>query len=305
MANGKRAPWKVVLIVASGVALACFAGIGLTWLIGGIPSLARLATQPASPTLPATQIAPSATLHVASPTASSTPTLITDLGLLPTATGSVSLPELAAFPGGSCVPNNLVQTAIVTEVVDGDTIKVRLDEDGSVYSVRYIGLDAPEMSPPGQFMAAAASAKNEELVGGKHVMLVKDVSETDAYGRLLRYVVTDEAFVNMELVLKGYASAVGYPPDIACHSTFEQAEQEASVERLGLWAASAPRPIVATVPVPTPQSLCTCSAPDLDCHDFESHADAQACHDYCFSLGFGDVYKLDPDSDSKVCENMP
>lgn len=49
---------------------------------------------------------------------------------------------------------------------------------------------------------------------------------------------------------------------------------------------------------------CTCkNPPDLDCGDFLSPGKAQACFDYCLSIGAGDVYGLDRDSDGRVCEN--
>ncbi|MCI0397170.1 MAG: thermonuclease family protein [Chloroflexi bacterium] len=45
------------------------------------------------------------------------------------------------------------------------------------------------------------------------VTLVKDVSETGRYGRLVRYVyLQDGAFVNAELIGQGYALAYTYPP---------------------------------------------------------------------------------------------
>jgi len=85
----------------------------------------------------------------------------------------------------------------------GHTIKV--DIDGAVYTVRYIGIDCPEMDQ--QFGGEAAEA-NRQLVEGQTLLLEKDVSETDRYGRLLRYAyLADGAFVNAELVRAGYASA--------------------------------------------------------------------------------------------------
>ncbi|MFC2081918.1 DNA/RNA non-specific endonuclease [Candidatus Bipolaricaulota bacterium] len=50
---------------------------------------------------------------------------------------------------------------------------------------------------------------------------------------------------------------------------------------------------------------CDCSGPDLDCSDFATHADAQACFDYCRQRGYGDVYRLDGDSDGVACEALP
>lgn len=122
----------------------------------------------------------------------------------------------------------------VVNVVDGDTVKL---EGGEV--VRYIGIDAPETvhpSKPAQCFGREAGEKNSELVEGKEVRLVKDVSETDKYGRLLRYVYAGDIFVNEYLVRNGYAKASSYPPDVKYQDQFRQAEEEARNSKRGLWA---------------------------------------------------------------------
>ena len=47
--------------------------------------------------------------------------------------------------------------------------------------MRYIGIDTPET--PGDCFAQEATDVNEQLVLHKVVHLVKDLSETDRYGR--------------------------------------------------------------------------------------------------------------------------
>ena len=89
--------------------------------------------------------------------------------------------------------------AQVLRVVDGDTIRVRLD--GRTERVRYIGVDTPESVKPGtpvQCFAKRASRANAALVAGRSVKLVGDVEHRDRYGRLLAYVYRepDGAFVN-------------------------------------------------------------------------------------------------------------
>jgi micrococcal nuclease len=120
---------------------------------------------------------------------------------------------------------------LVTRVIDGDTIEVSIN--GDIYTVRYIGIDTPE---EGQPFNHEASYNNENLVNDKTVTLIKDVSETDRYDRLLRYVIVGDTFVNYRLVEKGYALPAIYPPDVACQSNFAQAEQTARGYKLGLWA---------------------------------------------------------------------
>ena len=76
------------------------------------------------------------------------------------------------------------------------------------------------------------------LVLNNKVRLEKDISETDKYGRLLRYVyLEDGTFVNLKLVSAGYAYASAYPPDVAHSDEFIQAQQNAREDGAGLWSA--------------------------------------------------------------------
>ena len=130
------------------------------------------------------------------------------------------------------------EAARVLRVVDGDTILVELE--GREERVRYIGVDAPESvapdRPPGCFGREAREA-NRELVEGKTVRLERDVSERDRFGRLLRYVYADGASVNEELVRRGYATAVTFPPDVREAARFRALERQARESRRGLWGA--------------------------------------------------------------------
>jgi endonuclease YncB( thermonuclease family) len=154
-------------------------------------------------------------------------------------------PTLTAVPASTqslkidnidCIPDNLKQTGKVVDIVDGDTIKVLLDQDGQTYTVRYIGVDTPENTNKVEYFGAESTAKNRELVFGKSVTLIKDVSKTDRYRRLLRFVLTGDLFVNYELVAQGYATASDFPPDISCSVLFHDAERNARSQSLGLWA---------------------------------------------------------------------
>ena len=127
----------------------------------------------------------------------------------------------------------------VTRVVDGDTVEITGGQ-----RVRYIGIDTPETVHPQkavQCFGKEASLKNKELVEGKLVRLQKDVSETDKYGRLLRYVYIQKddpaqtIFVNDYLIRQGYAHSSTYPPDIKYQDQFQQAEANARDNNRGLW----------------------------------------------------------------------
>ena len=133
------------------------------------------------------------------------------------------------------VANNSSVSAKVVRVVDGDTIVLDSGE-----KVRYIGVNTPELHHPQkgvECFGKEAYERNKILVEGKVVQLQKDVSETDRYGRLLRYVWVDGTLVNESLVREGYAFAASFPPDIAMQKYFEVAQQTARENRTGLWSS--------------------------------------------------------------------
>jgi micrococcal nuclease len=67
------------------------------------------------------------------------------------------------------------------------------------------------------------------------VELVKDVSNTDKYGRLLRYVYVGDIFVNLDLVKGGFARVRAYKPDTKHHTELLKAMNIAAEEKRGLW----------------------------------------------------------------------
>jgi len=141
------------------------------------------------------------------------------------------------------------ERAQVTRVVDGDTIEVSMA--GATYKVRYIGVDTPETVDPRRPVGCygrEASERNRQLVEGKTVALEKDISETDDFGRLLRYVWVDGEMVNAELVREGYAIASTYPPDVKHQELFLSLQREAIGAGLGLWGPACASP---TVPAAT------------------------------------------------------
>ena len=102
--------------------------------------------------------------------------------------------------------------------------------------MRYIGIDTPEVHPQLEAYGMKALQANRELVEGKEVRLERDVSETDKYGRLLRYVYVNGILVNAELVRQGLAYARAYPPDTKYQDYLEELETEAREAGRGMWA---------------------------------------------------------------------
>jgi micrococcal nuclease len=147
-------------------------------------------------------------------------------------TETITVEGGGATPEYACIPSTARrESALVTRVTDGDSIEV--DVNGVAFRVRYIGMDTPEMND--EPLAEEARLKNIELVAGKSIWMIRDLSEADRYGRLLRYVIADGIFVNRELVLLGLARAGYFPPDLACLTDLRAAEKEAKAARRGMW----------------------------------------------------------------------
>jgi micrococcal nuclease len=224
---------------------------------------------------------------------------------LPSVTSTLTpQPAPLAILGGECLPLTAPQQAQVLDVLDGDTIEVRLEEDGSVHRLRYIGIDSPE---PGAIFATESSAANAHLVEDQTVLLFKDVSEVDQFGRLLRYVVVGNSFVNYELVRLGFASAINYPPDETCASTLLQAEADARAAQAGWFAPGVLNPPGQGEPPPEVNdgSRSGCSPaypdvcippppPDLDCADVSARR---------FRVLPPDPHHFDGDGDGIGCES--
>ena len=134
------------------------------------------------------------------------------------------------------------QKARLVRVVDGDTIVV--DIEGEERKVRLIGIDAPESVASSKYLDRTGKENTREgekasnfvkdlLADTETVYLQKDVSETDRYGRLLRYVwlelPEDEEdreeistkMLNGILVWEGIAEPAAYAPDTAHQADFE------------------------------------------------------------------------------------
>jgi micrococcal nuclease len=166
---------------------------------------------------------------------------------VPGAAAATGSPAVGASVDATLRPIGETETARVVRVVDGDTLVI--DRGRGNERLRYIGVDAPESVKPDtpvEFMGREASAANAALVDGATVVLEKDVSETDRFGRLLRYVWLRDGdswlFVDLELVRQGYAQVATFPPDVRWVDTFLDAQRIARDAGLGLWGAATPKP---------------------------------------------------------------
>ena len=95
-------------------------------------------------------------------------------------------------------------------VIDGDTFEYYDKDSNTIKTIRLLCVDTPEEGEEGY-----EEAKNflESLILGEQVILEKDMSETDKYGRLLRYVyLQDGTFVNELIIKNGYGEILRIEP---------------------------------------------------------------------------------------------
>jgi hypothetical protein len=167
----------------------------------------------------------------------------------------------------------------------------------SLARVAYAGIEILPGSAAGDQVEQAAV----DLLEGKPVLLVRDSSETDASGRLLRYVFSAEHFVNYELVRQGLAAASPDSIDRACAIYLLEAEQQAHAEGLGGWKVT-PIPTSTFIPFVAidPDTTCDCLQRP-ECSQFQTHEEAQSCYNACNDYNS----RLDDDRDGLACEELP
>lgn len=128
----------------------------------------------------------------------------------------------------------------INHFIDGDTIAVNMN--GSVETIRMIGVDTPETHKPNtpvQCYGPQAADFTRNLIGRNSVRLQADPLDTnrDRYGRLLRYVyLPDGRLVEAELINNGYGFAYTLFP-FGKKSEFAADMQTAQSDKKGLWSA--------------------------------------------------------------------
>lgn len=194
--------------------------------------------------------------------------------------------------------------AKVIRVIDGDTIKIEGD-----MVVRYIGIDTPETvhpSKPVQCYGKEASDKNRELVEGKEVKLEKDVSETDKYGRLLRYIWLGDMLVNEYLVREGYAQSSTYPPDVRYQDRFIEAQRQAREEQKGLWGDACntqPTTTYTTPPTQTQTQPSSQTSGGYTCDCSKTCSQMSSCAEAQYQLNVCECTVRDKDKDGIACDS--
>lgn len=159
----------------------------------------------------------------------------------PVSTRVMPVEVLTPPPTATITPIPAETLGLVVEVLSGDTIAVVMDGDPPdlAYQVRYLGIEVPDPTEP---WGTVALETNKRLANLKVVRLVRDQTEMDDEGYLLRYVYADGEMLNVELVEQGLAQADVQSPDTEFQSQIEAAEQRAQSNEVGLWSGATPTP---------------------------------------------------------------
>ena len=130
------------------------------------------------------------------------------------------------------------ETAEVTSIIDGDTIRAKVG--GIIEKIRLLAIDTPETKDPRKPVQCFGREATEKLTGlleNKVVLLEEDASQgsRDKYGRLLRYVyLVDGTNINATMVKEGYAFAYRKYPTKQLDQMIEL-ENTAKGNQAGLW----------------------------------------------------------------------
>lgn len=131
------------------------------------------------------------------------------------------------------------QKVTFSKCVDGDTIKVLVDE--KEYTVRFLAVDTPESVHPTKDVEYYGKEASEytctKVKNAKKLELEYDQnSDTmDKYNRLLAWVFTDDELLQESLVELGYAKVAYLYGDYKYTNILKAKQELASAKNIGLW----------------------------------------------------------------------
>jgi len=150
---------------------------------------------------------------------------------------SVAAPAIESEPAHDCPPRQISETARVSHVHDGDTLRLT---DGR--KIRLIGIDTPELARqqrPAQPYAREARAALVKFLqqSDNRIGLSYGRERHDRYQRTLAHLyLPDGRSLQALLLTNGYATAFTTPPNDSQSPCYRQAEAVAREQQRGIWS---------------------------------------------------------------------
>ena len=131
------------------------------------------------------------------------------------------------------------ETVKFSDCVDGDTIKVLLDN--KEYTARLLAIDTPESVHPTKeveyYGKEASDYTCNKIKNAKKIEIEYDDNsdKMDKYDRLLVWVFIDNVLLQKDLVENGYAKVAYLYDDYKYTSELENVQEQASAKNIGIW----------------------------------------------------------------------
>jgi len=140
------------------------------------------------------------------------------------------------------------ETAIITEIIDGDTIDVRIEGEADTSRIRIVGIQTMEINLFGtsnDCFADEATQRVEVLTGGVGATVIlrsKYPTQRDRFNRLLRHVFTSSGGQEIDLSKKLLEEGLALPLESYNENTYESAylsiAQNAKKQEINIWSPS-------------------------------------------------------------------
>jgi endonuclease YncB( thermonuclease family) len=150
----------------------------------------------------------------------------------------LAAPVMIAAPAVAQTTTTTQYRGTVVDVIDGDSLTVRLAGGHSTVEVRLIGVDAPS----GGCASKESTAFATDRLDGEQVRLRIDRKRDESDSRLFAYVYADGTLFNLDSIRAGYSKVRTYGKfgvDQQFKARFQKAEQQAEKDDSGLWDGGA------------------------------------------------------------------
>jgi len=122
----------------------------------------------------------------------------------------------------------------IEKVIDGDSVEANIR--GKREQIRFIGIDAPELSQKPWGKRSRKFLEDLISASGWQVRIEYDVEKRDKYERILAYLWSrDNKLINEEILSNGYAVLYTFPPNVKHVDRLSSAQVIARENKRGIW----------------------------------------------------------------------